>query len=128
MILIVDDNLPNAELLKLFLERKGNLQCRVSSKPEEILELCDSGQINLVIMDIQLNSTFLDGKPITGIEITQRLKQNPATQNIPVLLATAHAMKEQKEQFLKESGAQAYLIKPFEDYDILIAEIRRWIS
>jgi two-component system cell cycle response regulator DivK len=128
MILIVEDNQANAELLKLFLERKAGLNCVMSSKSDEVLELCQNGTISLVIMDIQLNNTFLDGKPITGIDLTKLIKHNPSTSHIPVLLSTAHAMKEQKEYFLRASGANGYLVKPFEDYAILIDEIRRWIS
>jgi two-component system cell cycle response regulator DivK len=128
MILIVEDNPPNAELLKLFLERKAGLTCTISTNAEEVLQLCNGGSIRLVIMDIQLNNTLLNGRAATGIELTKQIKENSKTSHIPVLLATAHAMKEQREHFLKESGANGYLIKPIEDYEILIAEIRKWIG
>jgi CheY-like chemotaxis protein len=124
MILIVEDNLENAELLRLFLERKGGLECRICVDGEEIVDLCESGKIQLVVMDVQLNNTYLKGRPVSGVELTCVLKSNPSTRHIPVLIATAHAMREQREEFLKTSGAEGYFSKPVEDYDRLIAEIR----
>src|SRR5690348_8572051 len=120
MILIVEDNAQNAELLKLFLERKAGFHCAITTQADEVLSLCRKGIIDLVIMDIQLNNMFLDGKPVTGVDLTRLIKKDSITSKIPVLLATAHAMKEQREQFLHASDADGYLVKPIEDYDILI--------
>lgn len=128
MILIVEDNPENAELLRLFLERKAGLKSMVTVDGDLVLELCQSGNVDLVIMDIQLNHTFLHGKAATGVDLTRQIKANPDTASIPVLLATAHAMREQKEQFLRESGAEAYLPKPVENYDAFIAEVKRLLK
>lgn len=127
MILIVEDNFENAELLRLFLERKASLPAVVETDGAEVIRRCQSGEVKLVIMDIQLNHTFLDNKPVNGIELTRFLKNDPKTSKIPVLLSTAHAMREQRESFLKESGGDGYLTKPIEDYTLLINEIHRWI-
>ncbi len=127
MILIVEDNFENAELLRLYLERKAGLPGRICMAGDEIVQLCRSGQVQLVIMDVQLNHTLLQQKLVTGLELTHQLKADPLTAQIPVLLATAHAMRDQREQFLHSSGADGYLTKPVEDYEALIAEIRRWI-
>ncbi len=128
MILIVEDNAENAELLRLFFERKAGWPSRVCVEGEEVMRLCRSGEARLVIMDIQLHNTLLEGKRVSGVELTRRLKADPQTARIPVLLATAHAMWDEREQFLRESGAEGYLTKPIEDYDALIAEIRRWLG
>ena len=127
MILIVEDNFENAELLRLFLERKANLPAVVETDGDEVIRRCQSGEVGLVIMDIQLNHTLLNNRAVNGIELTRFLKDDPKTAGIPVLLSTAHAMREQRESFLKESGGDGYLTKPIEDYDILIHEIRRLI-
>jgi two-component system, cell cycle response regulator DivK len=128
MILIVEDNLANGELLKLFLERKAGLSCLICSDGDEIHKMCSEGKIQLVIMDIQLHNTFFQGHAVNGVELTRALKNDARTANIPVLLATAHAMREERDQFLLQSGAQGYLTKPVEDYDLLIAEVRQWIE
>lgn len=127
MILIVEDNTDNAELLLLFLERKAGLQSRICVNGDEIVELCRSGQVHLIIMDIQLNNTFLKGKAVSGVELTRFIKKDPSTMGIPVLITTAHAMREQREEFLRASGAEGYFSKPVENYDALIAEVQHWL-
>lgn len=128
MILIVEDSAENAELLRLYLERKAGLHCAICVNGDEVLRLCRKGMVELVIMDIQLNATFVDEQPVSGVDLTRRLKADPATAQIPVLLATAHAMREEREQFLEASGAEGYMTKPVENYDAFIAEIRRWMK
>lgn len=128
MILIVEDNVENAELLRLYLDRKAGFYSSICVNGDEVLRLCRDGQVELVIMDIQLNSTFVAGKSVSGVDLTKTLKADPRTERIPVLLATAHAMRDEREQFLKASGAEGYMTKPVEDFDALIAEIRRWTS
>lgn len=128
MILIVEDNPETGELLRLFLERKGGMQSFICTDGAEVIRSCRAGKIGLVIMDLQLNGTLLDGKPITGVDLIRRLKADPETAGIPVLISTAHAMRDQREQFLRESGAEGYVTKPVENYDHFIAEIRRWLK
>jgi len=127
VILIVEDNAENAELLRLYFERKAGWTGCVCVEGNEIMRLCREGQARLVIMDIQLHNTFLDGKRVSGVALTRQLKADPRTARIPVLLATAHAMRDEREQFLRESGAEGYLIKPFENYENLIVEVRQWL-
>jgi len=128
MILIVEDNVENAELLRLYLERRANLKSVVCVRGDEVVARCRTGEVKLVIMDIQLNNTFLDGRAVGGIELTRRLKDDPKTAAIPVLLSTAHAMREQREQFLRDSGADGYVTKPIENYDTFIGDVQRRLS
>lgn len=125
MILIVEDNRENAELVKLYLERKAGLESRVCVEGEEVMRLCCSGEVQLVIMDVQLKRTYLKGRPMGGVELTRELKADSRTCTIPVLLATAHAMREDREQFLRTSGADGYLTKPVEDLAALLDEVNR---
>lgn len=128
MILIVEDNRENGELLKLFLERKASLKSMICTDGGKIIKECRGGEVELVIMDIQLNNTTLEGERVNGIELTRALKADPITVKIPVLLTTAHAMVDEREKFLREAGAEAYFTKPIDDYDSLIQEIQRWRS
>ncbi len=128
MILIVEDSVENAELLRLYLDRKAGMFCAICVNGDEVIRLCREGKVDLVIMDIQLNATFFEGKPVSGVDLTKCLKADSRTSRIPVLLATAHAMRDEREQFLQASGAEGYMTKPVEDYDALITEIRRWIK
>ena len=91
---------------------------------EEILAACRAGGVDLVIMDVSLNNSRWEGQPINGVEICRLLKQDPATAAIPVLLATAHAMRGDAEALLAESGADDYVAKPILDHDAFVARIQ----
>ena len=104
-ILLVEDDPTNSLIFYKFLTKGGGFAVEVTQNVDEILSLTQSGAIDLVLMDISLPNSLYEGKPIDGIRITQVLKNNPKTGNIPVILLTAHAMTGDRETNLKLSGA-----------------------
>jgi len=127
-IMIVEDDPMNAKLFQLVLTRKGGYDIQIKEDPEQVIREIKAGTVTLVIMDVSLSNSTLDGKPVDGLEITRRLKADPATRNVPVLLATAHAMKGSKEKFLRESGADDYISKPIVSADELLQRIETLIA
>ena len=81
-------------------------------------------KISLVVMDVSLAHSMYQGKPMDGIKITQRLKADPATANLPVILVTAHAMDGDRETFLNQSGADGYISKPVIDHEEFVNQIK----
>lgn len=116
-ILLVEDEPVNVKLISRVLERKGGYEVRHSEDPEEILALAGSGDYALVVMDVSLAASIYKGKPINGLELTRLLKHDARCARIPVILATAHTMKGDRETFLAESGADDYVGKPITDFD-----------
>ncbi|HJT23421.1 MAG TPA: response regulator, partial [bacterium] len=84
-ILIVDDNLINLTMVTALLEGEG-YRVRTASDAEEALRVLEKYNPRLILMDLQLPG-------MDGLELTRRLKSNPATQDIVVLAVTAYAMK-----------------------------------
>src|SRR5690242_17688062 len=84
LILIVEDNELNMRLLNDVLEAHGYAIIKTGSG-EEAIELTRRERPDVVLMDIQLPD-------ISGLEATRRLKEDPATRNIPVIAVTAFAM------------------------------------
>jgi CheY-like chemotaxis protein len=64
---------------------------------------------------------------IDGWEATKRLKADAATQNIPVIALTAHAMSGDREKYLA-AGFDDYVMKPIVDETILTGAIRRGLA
>jgi two-component system, cell cycle response regulator DivK len=123
-ILVVEDEPLNAILFEKILRKGGGFDVKVSENVDEILDLASKGAVDLVIMDVSLsNSTHL-GVAVDGVAITKLLKEAPATRHIPVVLATAHALRGDAEKFLHESGANAYVSKPILDYQQLVQIVR----
>jgi len=123
-ILVVEDDPMNAKLFQLILARKAGFGVEVTEDPARVLEVARSGGADLIIMDVSLSNSNWDGVPVDGLEITRRLKQDPEARRIPILLATAHAMKGSKEKFLQESGADDYISKPIVSAEELIGRIQ----
>ncbi len=127
-ILVVEDDAMNAKLFHLILTRRAGFEVEVTEDPARVLEDARKGHVDLIIMDVSLSNSRIEGKAVDGLEITRRLKADPATRRIPVLLATAHAMKGSRERFLAESGADEYVSKPIVSGDDLVMRIRALIG
>jgi len=123
-VLIVEDNARVAKFYALALERAGGLECLHADSGETVLEQARNGQVDLVLLDISLAGFTYQGEKVDGLELARLLKNDPATQAIPILLATAHAMEGDRERFLASSGADGYLQKPIYYPKILVGKVR----
>lgn len=123
-ILVVEDDPMNAKLFQLILTRAAQFEVEVTEDPAHVVDVVRSGSADLIIMDVSLSNSLWDGTPVDGLEITRRLRANPETRNVPILLATAHAMKGSRERFLSDSGADDYISKPIVSADELVGKIR----
>lgn len=102
-ILIVEDNPLNLELATDLLELAGYVVIQAETA-EKGIELAKSHMPDLILMDISLPG--MDG--LAAIEI---LKQDDTTENIPIVVMTAHTMKGDKEKILA-SGCESTITKP----------------
>ena len=127
-ILVVEDDPFNAILFKKLLERRGGYQVSVSENGDEIMRLVREGGITLVIMDVSLANTRHAGERMSGVEMCRLLKSRSETAAVPVLLATAHAMRGDAEALLEESGADDYVAKPILDHDAFMQQVRAMLK
>ena len=103
-ILVVEDEEALATLLHYNLDKEG---CRVeiSGDGEEALIRIDEKLPDLVILDWMLPS-------VSGIEVCRRLRQRPATRNLPIIMLTARGEETDRVRGL-DTGADDYIVKPF---------------
>jgi CheY-like chemotaxis protein len=104
-VLLVEDNEMNRDMLSRRLVRRG-YEVVIAVDGESGLALAGSEAPDLILMDMSL--PVLD-----GWEATRRLKAAPATQHIPVIALTAHAMSSDRDKAL-EAGCDDYDTKPVE--------------
>ena len=123
-VLVVEDDPHNAILFRKILEKRAGFRVTVSEDGAEILALVRSGEIDLVVLDISLGNTSLDGQPVNGVELCRVLKADPTTVGVPVMLATAHAMRGDGERLMAESGADDYVSKPIVDHAAFAEQVR----
>jgi CheY-like chemotaxis protein len=102
-ILIVEDNEDLRELVTLILASAG-YQVFEAGDGLEALKRVSDVQPDLILMDLSLPK-------MSGSEVIRRLKENPSTRDIPVVVQTAHSVGEQT-QYALQAGATEVLLKP----------------
>ena len=117
-ILLVEDNEMNRDMLSRRLERKG-FEVIVAVDGQQGVDMAGSESPALILMDLSL--PVLD-----GWEATRLIKADPATQNIPVIALTAHAMAGD-EQKAREAGCDDYDTKPV-DLKRLLEKIGKFLG
>lgn len=122
-VLIVEDDLINARVFSKILTKRGGLAVKHTEDVEEVLQIAQNHEADVILMDVSLSRSMYQGKPVDGIKITQMLKSDPNTANLPIILVTAHAMQGDRESFLAQSGADAYISKPVVDHQEFVDQI-----
>jgi CheY-like chemotaxis protein len=102
-ILIAEDNAVNRELLRELLEMRG----------DEVFEACHGQEALDMIEQVRPDLLVLDlGMPVLdGFGAIRKIRADPALMELPVLAATAYAMRGDKEKVL-EAGFDGYVSKP----------------
>jgi CheY-like chemotaxis protein len=120
-ILLVEDNTDAADVIENELKFLG-YDIVVATNGIEAVEMAASENPDLIVMDILLPK-------LNGLNATVQIRNNPSTQFIPILAATAKAMPGDREQCLSV-GCDGYLSKPFThvELDYAIKEILKKTS
>ncbi len=126
-VLIVEDDPMNYRVFAKILTKRGGMDVKRTEDVEEVIRLAQAKEIDIILMDVSLGNSLYEGKSVDGIKITQILKSKPETQQLPIILVTAHAMEGDKERFLKASGADGYISKPVVDHESFVAQIQATI-
>lgn len=109
-ILVIDDNTENIQIIgQVLLARGYNVSFATSG--EEALTLIDSTVFDLILLDILMPG-------MDGFEVCQNIKNNASSSHIPIIFLTA---KSDKQSVIKgfELGANDYVVKPFNDSELL---------
>ncbi len=102
-VLVVDDIPSNRMVARAMLERQGWFVL-MASDGREALDTLATAHCDLVLLDISMPG-------MSGIEVCQSIRANPAIANLPVIAYTAHAQPEDRRNFIA-SGFDEVLIKP----------------
>jgi class 3 adenylate cyclase/CheY-like chemotaxis protein len=109
LVLVVDDLAPNVRLLEAVLSPKG-FRVATASSGAEALEVLSSEHPDLVLLDILMPG-------MDGYEVCRRIRQDPETAFLPVIMITASGEEEKIRAI--ESGADDFVNKPFDQAELL---------
>ncbi|MBT9315851.1 response regulator [Leptothoe spongobia] len=127
-VLIVEDDMINARVFSKILTKRGGLAVKHTENVDEVMEIAESGEVDVILMDVSLSHSLYQGKPVDGIRITQMLKAKSSTAELPIILVTAHAMDGDRENFLQQSGADGYISKPIVDHQKFVDDVKAMIG
>jgi DNA-binding response OmpR family regulator len=113
-ILAVDDDLPALQALKLNLAQRG-YDVQTAGSGEDAIELIGRESYDLFILDVNMPG-------VNGLEVCKHIRQNPKTQNTPVIFLTAKGMVGDMLEG-KQAGSDLYLVKP-----VLASKILNMVS
>jgi signal transduction histidine kinase/ActR/RegA family two-component response regulator len=113
-ILYVEDNTSNLRLIEHVLQRRPGVSLLSAMQGRQGLELAQGFGPDLILLDLDLPD--IDGEEVLG-----KLRSDPRTRNIPVVIVTADATPRRKTRLLA-SGARDFLTKPL-DVPALLAVI-----
>jgi len=117
-VLIVEDNDLNMKLFRDLLEAHGYQTLEARTGPEA-LEALKNNRPDLILMDIQLPE-------ISGLEVTQKIKNDEKLADIPVIAVTAFAMKGDEER-IRAGGCEDYIAKPISVVSFL-EKVKRYLD
>lgn len=109
-ILVVDDNEHNLELIQAYLDELGG-DVRVARDGSEALGSIAANPPDIVLLDIMMPR-------MSGYQVCERIKQNPSTRDIPVVMVTALNEVGDVERAV-DAGADDFLTKPVNKLELL---------
>jgi two-component system cell cycle response regulator DivK len=122
-VLVVEDDPINWRVFKKILTKRGGFIAKHTEDVEEVIKIAQSREADIILMDVSLRNSYYQGKALDGIKITQLLKANPETANLPIILVTANGAAGDRENLLQQSGADGYIPKPVVDHQDFVNQI-----
>ena len=106
VVLYVEDNLSNLQLVERILERRPGIELQSAMQGRLAIELAQRLRPDLILLDLHLPD-------LPGREVLHRLRADPGTRAIPIVVVSADATPEVIRRFT-EDGAIGYLTKPLD--------------
>ena len=109
-VLVVDDIATNVRLLEVRLAAEY-YDVVTASSGQQALDICNHSHVDIVLLDVMMPE-------MDGFEVCRRLKANPKTHHLPVVLITALDQPSDRVEGL-EAGADEFLAKPYDDMQLM---------
>jgi chemosensory pili system protein ChpA (sensor histidine kinase/response regulator) len=117
-VLVVDDSISIRKYVQRFLDRTG-YEVEVASDGMEALNTMGRMKFDAVITDLEM--------PVMhGYDLIAEMKKNPELMNIPIIVLTSRAGDKHRQKAM-EMGAQDYLVKPFEEQE-MVGALKKLLS
>jgi len=110
IVLVVEDSVPQQEMMTDLLRSIG-LEVAIANDGLEALERIERHPPDVIVLDIVMPR-------MNGYELCRRLKANPMTQHLPVVMCSSKGEEFDRYWGMKQ-GADAYIAKPFQPAELV---------
>lgn len=118
-VLVVDDEPEIVKLVAKFLEGRGH-RVTIARDGQEALDAIAAERPDVLVIDLNLPK-------VDGFEVTRRLRTDPATKDLPIVMMTAAFPTVEEADRGLSLGADEYVVKPFLR-DVLVHNVERLLS
>ena len=109
-VLVVDDEPAIREMIRFAL-RKADMTVKCAAEAQEALQKIAESKPDILLLDWMMPG-------ISGLKLTRRLRKNPSTAEIPIIMLTAKVTEDDKVAALN-AGTDDYIIKPFSPRELV---------
>jgi len=109
-LLLADDSITIQKVVELILTEE-DFEIKATNNGEEAMAVVSSFKPDVILADIEMPK-------MNGYQLCEKIKQDPATRDIPVILL-AGAFEPIDEELAKQVGADDYVVKPFESQELI---------
>ena len=117
-VMVVDDNASIRAIVSNHLQSDGYATQEAASAAEALQKVA-AGGIDMILLDVMMPET-------DGLEVLRRLKQDPATVTIPVVIISAYGQRENIIRAARE-GAVDFIVKPF-TRDVILEKVKKYLA
>ena len=102
------------------MQQQSGYCVNATDRPDVVLEQCESGRVDLVLLDAKLGPIDGQGEWTGSVDLSQKLKDNPKTAHIPIVLLAAYGLPEPGSQWLKTYRADVVFSPPMTECGELV--------
>ena len=106
-----------------FVFNKIGYDADILEDGDVFFEKLNTNKYDLILMDLSLKNTYLNGEKVDGVTVSRLVKENDIFKVIPIILVTAHSVDYHSKHLFHESLADDYIIKPISDVHQFIEKI-----
>ena len=126
-LLIVEDDSIMRKFYSVIFLRNG-FESYITDDGDNVMEYLKTHYVDLIILDINLSNTYLNGKQINGLALLSIIKQIKSLERIPIVLVTAHSFPQDKAVPLINNSAEIWVTKPIVSYSEFVNKINKLIA
>ena len=102
------------------LQQQSGYFVHATDRPDVVLEQCESGRVDLVLLNAKLGTIDGRGRGVGSVDLSQQLKNNPKTAHISIVLLAAYGLPEPRSHWLRTYQADVVFSPPMTECSQLV--------